>query len=230
MAMMVTLWFLRGSRPVFLRDPKFLWFFKACLENLSHPSGSAHAFHSLLSSGTFCQLLITFPISLDPHQIVGPDMNSNSFNFWWLLIKVFWKQSFMIKKSQQTAIKHAKLPSSLLSFQKKKNSGISSYLQTAWSRSGRQQKVADNLCRLYGRRSGLTECPLQILFSKSTFSESSFKTVTYISHCSRIPSECRILWIHIRPDILSGLIWVQTVCLSFQQTALEDQDKISWTG
>ena len=111
MAMMVTLWFLRGSRPVLLRDPKFLWFFKAGLDNLSHPSGSAHAFHSLLSSGTFCQLLITFPISLDLHQIVGPDLNSKSFNFWWLLIKVFWKQSFMIKISQQTAIKHAKLPS-----------------------------------------------------------------------------------------------------------------------
>ena len=28
---------------------------------------------------------------------------------------------------------------------------------------------------------------------------------------SVIPSECQTVWIQIRPDILSGLIWVQTV-------------------
>ena len=26
------------------------------------------------------------------------------------------------------------------------------------------------------------------------------------------PSECKKVWIQIRPDVLSGLIWVQTVC------------------
>ena len=29
-----------------------------------------------------------------------------------------------------------------------------------------------------------------------------------------ILSGCQTVWIHIRPDILSGLIWVQTVCRS----------------
>ena len=120
MGMMVTLWFLRRSRPVLLRDPKFLWFFKAGLDNLSHPSGSANAFHSLLSSGTFCQLLITFPISLDLHQIVGPDLNANSFNFWWLLIKVFWKQSFMIKKKSADRDKACKITQLIIIFSKKK--------------------------------------------------------------------------------------------------------------
>ena len=33
-----------------------------------------------------------------------------------------------------------------------------------------------------------------------------------------IPSECQTVWIQIRPDILSGLIWVQTVCKGCQQT------------
>ena len=28
------------------------------------------------------------------------------------------------------------------------------------------------------------------------------------------------MWIQIRPDILSGLIWVQTVCKGYQQTAI----------
>ena len=34
---------------------------------------------------------------------------------------------------------------------------------------------------------------------------------------SGIPSECETAWIQIRPDILSGLIWVQTVCKGYQQ-------------
>ena len=32
-----------------------------------------------------------------------------------------------------------------------------------------------------------------------------------------IPSGCQIIWIQIKPDILSGLIWVQTVCKGYQQ-------------
>ena len=31
-------------------------------------------------------------------------------------------------------------------------------------------------------------------------------------------SECQMVWIQIRTDILSVLIWVQTVCKSYQQT------------
>ena len=37
---------------------------------------------------------------------------------------------------------------------------------------------------------------------------------------SGIPSECQTGWIQIRPDVLSGLIWVQSVCKGYQQTAL----------
>ena len=37
---------------------------------------------------------------------------------------------------------------------------------------------------------------------------------------SGIPSECQTVWIKIRPDIMSGLIEVQTVCKGYQQTAL----------
>ena len=32
-----------------------------------------------------------------------------------------------------------------------------------------------------------------------------------------LPSGCQTVWIQIRPDILSGLIWVQTVCKGYQQ-------------
>ena len=35
-----------------------------------------------------------------------------------------------------------------------------------------------------------------------------------------IPSECLIVWIQIRPDVLSGLVWVQTVCNCYQQMRL----------
>ena len=37
---------------------------------------------------------------------------------------------------------------------------------------------------------------------------------------SGIPLACQTVWIQIRPDILFGLIWVQTVCKSYQQTTL----------
>ena len=37
---------------------------------------------------------------------------------------------------------------------------------------------------------------------------------------SGISSECQTVWILIRPDILSGLILVQTVCKGYQQTTL----------
>ena len=33
-----------------------------------------------------------------------------------------------------------------------------------------------------------------------------------------IPFGCQTVWIKIRPNILSGLIWVQTVCKGYQQT------------
>ena len=36
-----------------------------------------------------------------------------------------------------------------------------------------------------------------------------------------MPSECQTAWIQIRPDILSCLIWVQTVCKGNQQSTLE---------
>ena len=35
-----------------------------------------------------------------------------------------------------------------------------------------------------------------------------------------LPSECQKVWIQIRPDMLSGLIWVQTICKGYQQTTL----------
>ena len=37
---------------------------------------------------------------------------------------------------------------------------------------------------------------------------------------SGLPSECQTVWIQIRPDPLSGLIWVQIVCKGYQQTTL----------
>ena len=48
-----------------------------------------------------------------------------------------------------------------------------------------------------------------ILLSKSTFSQ-KFNLLG-------IPSEWQTVCIQIRPDVLSGLIWVQVVCKGFQQ-------------
>ena len=51
------------------------------------------------------------------------------------------------------------------------------------------------------------------LLSKSTLLDNSFRN-----------TECQTDWIQSRPDILSGLIWFQTVCKSYQQTTLRDKE------
>ena len=48
-----------------------------------------------------------------------------------------------------------------------------------------------------------------------------FFKLTFSNKSSEIPSECQIVWIQIRPNVLSGLIWVQTVCKGYQQTTKE---------
>ena len=43
---------------------------------------------------------------------------------------------------------------------------------------------------------------------------------------SRIPSDCQTVWIQIRPDVLSGQIWVQTVCKDYQLTTPVHVDRV----
>ena len=45
-----------------------------------------------------------------------------------------------------------------------------------------------------------------------------FKIIFFENNISGVPSECQTIWIQTRPDILSGLVWVQTVCKGYQQT------------
>ena len=41
-----------------------------------------------------------------------------------------------------------------------------------------------------------------------------------------VPSGCQTVWIQIRPDILSGLIWVKTVC----KTVCQQTTKVAPSG
>ena len=50
-----------------------------------------------------------------------------------------------------------------------------------------------------------------------------FQNHLYRNILSGIPSDCQTVWVQIRPDNLSGLIWVQTVCKGFQRTTLVDK-------
>ena len=43
---------------------------------------------------------------------------------------------------------------------------------------------------------------------------------------SGIISECQTVWVQIKPDIWSGLIWVQTVCRGYQQMPLASNGSI----
>ena len=71
---------------------------------------------------------------------------------------------------------------------------------------------------------GLTLCPLGIfytLLASADFVQNHLfrKILSDIVYCI-IPSEYQTVWIQIRPHILLGLIWVQTVCKGYQQTTL----------
>ena len=45
-----------------------------------------------------------------------------------------------------------------------------------------------------------------------------FSKINFSKPSSKMPLECQTVWIQIRPDNLSGLIWVQSVCKGYQQT------------
>ena len=49
-------------------------------------------------------------------------------------------------------------------------------------------------------------------------SSADFFQNLFLNFFSGIPPECQMVWIKIRPDILLGLIWVQTLCKGYQQT------------
>ena len=55
----------------------------------------------------------------------------------------------------------------------------------------------------------------------------SFFDFFFQKDLSGIPSKCQTVWIQIRPDILSSLIWIQTVCKGYQQQ-MPLVGKITW--
>ena len=60
----------------------------------------------------------------------------------------------------------------------------------------------------------ITLCPFRnfpaLLFSAEFFQNYPFRNIFSV-----IQSKCQTVWIQIRPDVLSGLIWVQTVGKSY---------------
>ena len=57
------------------------------------------------------------------------------------------------------------------------------------------------------------------LLSADVFQNNLFQKIL-----SGISAECQTVWIQIRPDESSGLIWVWTVCKGYQQTALAGKE------
>ena len=51
-----------------------------------------------------------------------------------------------------------------------------------------------------------------------------FQNKLFEKFFQEIPSECQTVWIRIWTNVLSGLIWVQTVCKGYQQRTLGDKE------
>ena len=73
---------------------------------------------------------------------------------------------------------------------------------------------------------GLTLCLLGIFFVLYVSFADFFQNQLLRKFLSKIRSEWQTVWIQIRPGILSGLIWVQTVCKGDQQMALVGKEFI----
>ena len=55
-------------------------------------------------------------------------------------------------------------------------------------------------------------------------SDEFYKKITFSTKKSVILPESQTVWTQFRPDILSGLIWIQNVCKGYQQTAPADKE------
>ena len=81
---------------------------------------------------------------------------------------------------------------------------IASHSISHWRKNIDTFKISNSLHTRYIPNFFFVVC---LLFSKTFF---------FPKILSGVPSECQTVWIQIRPDILSGLIWVQTVCKRYQ--------------
>ena len=89
----------------------------------------------------------------------------------------------------------------------------------------KQQKISrsadlKNIEQVNGRQHKGKLFASWVIFRAFLSSADFFQNQLFRKILSGIPSECQIVFIQIRPDVLSGLIWVQTVCKSYQQTTL----------
>ena len=66
-------------------------------------------------------------------------------------------------------------------------------------------------------------------FAFLSFTEFFFRN-QFAKILSEIPFECQTVWIQIGHDILSFLIWVQTVCKSYQHTTLVGEELMPQTS
>ena len=73
----------------------------------------------------------------------------------------------------------------------------------------KKQKPANKLTTLF---SPLSKVRMMLFLSSAGF----FQNQLFRKILSGLPSECQIVCIQFRPDVLSGLNWIQTVCKSLE--------------
>ena len=84
-------------------------------------------------------------------------------------------------------------------------------------------KIVDGESRLVSC-TALTLCPLGNFLCFFTVCCFFFKIQFFEKLFLKYNQECQTNWIQIRHDILSALIWVQTVCQGYQQMTLVGKD------
>ena len=82
----------------------------------------------------------------------------------------------------------------------------------------------DSLLPEYAISTKISHASSWVIVQAFLSSADFFQNQLFQKILSEIPSECQTVCILIRPNILSGLIWVQTVCKGYQQTKLEGKE------
>ena len=84
----------------------------------------------------------------------------------------------------------------------------------------RRALIAQSLEYRHTNEYNLTFCTLENFSCFLLSADFLSKSTCLRKILSGLSSECQTDWIQIRPDVSSGLIWVQSVCKGYEQTAL----------
>ena len=176
---------------------------------------------SLLSLSSWCLVMVVWLFLAVPWVCLRFVIVVFPLTHLLCLVRVQPSMSFIIQISHSMAHACTKLSLYFLFFQNilALNPRVSKHASLVSSSQTKQNKK-------HWKRNSTKGCSVSLrinslptgIFPAFLSSADVFRNHIFRHILSEIQLECQTVWIHIRPDVLSGLIWVQNVFKSYQQT------------